>query len=52
MRLDGVWNMKRRHRRLARFGEIMVRIGAPVSFPASATPEQIAGDLESRVKSL
>src|SRR5205085_1005824 len=32
MRLDGVWQMKRERRRLARFGEIVVRIGAPVTF--------------------
>ena len=52
IRLDGVWNMKRQHRRLARFGEVIVRIGDPVTFPESASPEEIAKTLESRVRSL
>jgi long-chain acyl-CoA synthetase len=52
MRLDGVWQMKREHRRLARFGEITVRIGAPVTFPPGTSPEEIAGNLESRVRCL
>jgi long-chain acyl-CoA synthetase len=52
MRLDGVWKMKRAHRRLARLGEITVRIGAPVSFPAGTPPEEIAHRLESLVRSL
>ena len=52
MRLDGVWKMKREHRRLARFGEITVRIGDPVTFPESASPKEIAKTLESVVRSL
>jgi long-chain acyl-CoA synthetase len=52
MRLDGVWQMKRQHRRLARFGEITVRIGAPVTFPPATPPDEIARRLESLVRSL
>jgi long-chain acyl-CoA synthetase len=52
MRLDGVWKMKREHRRLARFGEIVVRIGDPITFPESAPPEDITKALESAVRSL
>jgi long-chain acyl-CoA synthetase len=52
MRLDGVWKMKREHRRLAGFGEIVVRIGDPITFPESASPEDIAKALESAVRSL
>jgi len=52
MRLDGVWQMKREHRRLAHLGEITVRIGAPVTFALGTPPEEIAGQLESIVKSL
>jgi long-chain acyl-CoA synthetase len=52
MRLDGVWQMKREHRRLAHFGEITVRIGAPVAFEASTSPDEIARRLESLVRSL
>jgi long-chain acyl-CoA synthetase len=50
MRLDGVWQMKREHRRLAYFGEITVRIGTPVSFPSGTPPDEIARSLESLVR--
>jgi long-chain acyl-CoA synthetase len=52
MRLDGVWQMKRERRRLAHFGEITIRIGAPVTFPSGTPPDEIARQLESIVKSL
>jgi long-chain acyl-CoA synthetase len=52
MRLDGVWQMKREHRRLAHIGEITVRIGAPLSFPPDMTPQAIAEELERVVRSL
>ena len=52
MRLDGVWRMKREHRRLARFGEIKVHIGAPVTFPPDFSPEEISRRLESIVLAL
>jgi long-chain acyl-CoA synthetase len=52
MRLDGVWQMKRERRRLARFGELTVRIGAPVALPLGRPPEEIARRLESLVQSL
>ena len=52
MRLDGVWQMKRQHRRFARFGELTVRIGAPVTFPPGTPPDEIARSLESSVRSL
>ncbi|HEY1422268.1 MAG TPA: 1-acyl-sn-glycerol-3-phosphate acyltransferase, partial [Candidatus Acidoferrum sp.] len=52
MRLDGVWRMKRQHRRLARFGEITVHIGAPITFPPGTPANEIARRLESIVASL
>ena len=52
MRLDGVWQMKREHRRLARFGEVTVHIGEPIMFPPDTPPEEIAKSLEFRVVSL
>jgi long-chain acyl-CoA synthetase len=52
MRLDGVWGMKRQRRRLARIGEITVRIGAPINFPHGTAADQIAETLESAVRSL
>jgi hypothetical protein len=44
--------MKREGRRLARIGEITVRIGVPVTFSDGTTPDEIAGRLESLVRSL
>jgi long-chain acyl-CoA synthetase len=52
MRLEGVWQMKREHRRLARLGELTVRIGAPVTFPPGTPPGEIARRLEALVRSL
>ena len=52
MRLDGVWQMKREHRRLAHIGEITVRIGKPVTFTPDTPPDEIARQLEKIVKSL
>jgi long-chain acyl-CoA synthetase len=52
MRLDGVWQMKRERRRLARLGEVTVRIGAPILFPPGISADEIARSLESRVVSL
>lgn len=52
MRLDGVWQMKREHRRLAHLGEISIHIGAPVTFAPGTSPDEIARRLESTVRSL
>jgi long-chain acyl-CoA synthetase len=52
MRLDGVWQMKREHRRLSRLGEITIRIDKPISFPPDTTPAEIASRLQSVVLSL
>jgi long-chain acyl-CoA synthetase len=52
MRLDGVWQMKKEHRRLARLGEITIHIAAPVTFPPNIPAEDIARHLQSIVSSL
>jgi len=52
MRLDGVWQMKREHRRLARLGEITVHIGAPITFPPNTPADEITHHLECAVRSL
>jgi len=52
MRLDGVWQMKKAHRRLAGLGEITVHIGAPITFPANTSDNEIARQLEVLVRSL
>jgi long-chain acyl-CoA synthetase len=52
LRIDGVWQMKRQHRRLARVNEITVHIGAPVTFPPATPSDEIARALEALVRSL
>jgi long-chain acyl-CoA synthetase len=52
MRLDGVWQMKQQHRRLARPGELTVHIGAPLTFPLDTPPAEIASRLLDLVRSL
>jgi long-chain acyl-CoA synthetase len=52
MRLDGVWQMKKEHRRLASLGEITVHIGAPITFPPNTPAEEIARQLQLMVSSL
>src|SRR5882757_4542815 len=52
MRLDGVWRMKREGRRLARRGEVILRIGSPITFAPGVRPETIARELERAVAAL
>jgi len=52
MRLDGIWQMKRQRRRLAHFGEVIIRIGAPVTFPPGTSPDEVARQLETLLRSL
>jgi long-chain acyl-CoA synthetase len=52
MRLDGVAQMKKARRRLARRNEITVHIGAPIRFPPHTPPQDITSRLESAVSSL
>jgi long-chain acyl-CoA synthetase len=52
IRLDGVWQMKREHRRLAQLGEITVHIGAPISFATGTPANEIGRQLEAIVLSL
>jgi long-chain acyl-CoA synthetase len=52
IRMDGVWQMKQEGRRLARIGEIILRIGSPMSFPTGAEPDTIARELEKAVAAL
>ena len=52
MRLDGVWKMRREGRRVARRGEIVVRIGSSVRFPPGTPPEEIASKLRQIIAEL
>lgn len=52
MRIDGAWKMRREGRRIAKRGEIVVRIGSAVRFRPGTPPEEIANQLRSIVASL
>jgi len=52
MRIDGLFDVKRAGRRLARPGEIRVRIGKPVNFGAMDEAPSIAAELQRRVEKL
>jgi long-chain acyl-CoA synthetase len=52
MRIDGVWRMAQEHRRLARKGEITIRIGEALRFAAGTEPEDIAKALQAAVEAL
>ena len=52
LRIDGLFPLKSEQRHFARRGEIKVIVGEPMQFPETMSEEEIARDLESRVKSL
>ena len=52
MRIDGVWKMRREGRRIARRGEIVIRIGSSVKFAAGTAPDEIAGRLREIIAGL
>jgi long-chain acyl-CoA synthetase len=52
MRIDGLFPLKEQKRRFARRGEIKIMIGEPVQFPDAMKEEEIAVNLEARVKSV
>ena len=52
MRIDGLWEVKLTGWRFARPGKVGVTIGVPVEYPPGTSPEQIARDLELRVRGL
>jgi long-chain acyl-CoA synthetase len=52
LRIDGLWQMKRENRRLAHLGELIVHIGAPVTFAPNTPAAQITSRLQSLIESL
>ena len=52
MRIDGLFPLKAEARHFASRGEIKVIVGEPVQFSETMSEEEIATDLENRVKSL
>lgn len=52
IKLDGVFELKQGHRKLARPGQVRVSIGKPVRFSVDQDPDEIARDLHRRVAEL
>jgi len=52
MRIDGLFELKMRGRKLAPSGTVRVRIGAPLHFDPGMEPETIAAELERHVAGL
>ncbi len=52
VRIDGLWRLKQAGRHFAWPGQISVNIGEPVCYSSQHGPEQVARDLERRVKEL
>ncbi len=52
VRIDGLFELKQKGRKMARRGDVRVTIGAPVTFAAETDAEEIAPELEKRVAEL
>jgi long-chain acyl-CoA synthetase len=52
IRLEGLFDLREANKHWTSPGHIRVAVGAPVTFPDTATPEEIARELERRVKAL
>ena len=52
LRIDGLFELKKAGKRLARPKKIQVRIGTPVRFPQNSAPEWIAAELQNAVENL
>ena len=52
MRIDGLFERKQARKKFAWPGQIMVKIGMPVQFPAESDPEHIARELQAKVGEL
>jgi long-chain acyl-CoA synthetase len=52
IRIDGLFEMKQKGKKLARPGSVRVTIGSPMRFASTADPEQIAAILEKSIGEL
>jgi long-chain acyl-CoA synthetase len=52
MRIDGLWKIRNENRRFARPGELIVRIGTPITFPPETPPAEVASRLQTAVQCL
>jgi len=50
--LDGLYELREANKHWAAPGHIRITVGAPVTFPETAQPEEITRELERRVKAL
>lgn len=52
MRIDGLYELKRAGKKMARPFQIQVKIGRPVRFPSDLDPQKIASELQAAVEQL
>jgi long-chain acyl-CoA synthetase len=52
LRIDGLFELKKNRRKIARPGSVRVQIGQPVRFGREADPQAVARDLERRMAEL
>jgi long-chain acyl-CoA synthetase len=52
MRIDGLFEVKQAHKRIARPYRISVKIGSPISFPRGTDPEAIPAILQRNIAGL
>jgi len=52
MRIDGLFEVKQAHKRVARPYQISVKIGVPMSFSTETDPQAIPAILERKIASL
>jgi long-chain acyl-CoA synthetase len=52
VRIDGLFEVKHAGRKVARPGEVRIKLGAPVQFPSASDPQQIASEMKKIVETL
>lgn len=52
MRIDGLFELKRAGKRMARPFQIQVKVGSPMTFPHAENPEQITAQLQRQIEEL
>jgi long-chain acyl-CoA synthetase len=52
MRIDGLFELKKAGKKIARPGQIQIKIGSPVRFPVDSDPRWIASQLQKQIEDL
>jgi long-chain acyl-CoA synthetase len=52
MRIDGLFELKKAGKKIARPGQIQIKIGSPVRFPVDSDPRWIASQLQKQIEYL